>query len=145
MGYYGAKFVPESQIPPAIPAKSMIAVDAGDPRFSFNGPPLGAYHQHWAKEIGNLAKQYKVPFAMLHILEDTEQGRTTIPERMYWPDVIGIEAPILGVPAATLFSQVPAQKFTDYFYDQHFNDNGKELFTRAITPAILEVYDKRAQ
>jgi hypothetical protein len=82
---------------------------------------------------------------MLHIPEDTEQGRTTVPERMYWPEVMGVQAPMVGVPAATLFSHVPPQEIDNYFYDQHFNDNGKEMFTRAVTPAILEVYDKHVR
>jgi hypothetical protein len=145
VGYFGGKFVPEPRTPPEIPVESMIANDATNPNFSFTGPPLGPYHRHWAKEIGELTKEYSVPFALLHIPEDAEQGRTTVPERMYWPDVVGVQASILGVPAATLFSKVPPEEVDNYFYDQHFNDNGKELFTRAITPAILEVYGRRAR
>jgi hypothetical protein len=145
VGYYGSEFVPEPRTPPQIPADEMIANDEANPQFSFNGKPLGPYHQYWAKQIGDLVKQYNVPFAMLHIPEDTEQGMTTVPERMYWPNLMGLAAPVLGIPSKTLFANVPADRFDHYYYDQHFNDNGKEMFTQAITPAILELYDKTAR
>jgi hypothetical protein len=139
-GYFGAPYVPESQTPPSIPVDSMIANSESDPRFSFNGKPLGPYHLHWAKEIGDITKQHGAAFAMMHIPEDTEHGMTTVPERMYWPKEIGFAAPVIGIPSATLFADTPAASFDHYYFDQHFNDNGKELFTHAITPAILEVY-----
>lgn len=143
VGYYGGPFVPEPRIPPTFASDSMLSHGATDPNFDFNGDPLGPYHQHWAREIGNLARQYNVPFAMIHVPEDTEKGSTRIPERMYWPEVIGLPtAPILGIPSATLFRDTPADQIRNYYYDQHFNDNGREFFTRAITPAILDLYAK---
>jgi hypothetical protein len=145
VGYFGGPFVMEPRTPPAFSADQMISHSAADENFDFNGPPLGPYHQHWAREIGNLSKQYGVPFAMLHVPEDTEKGMTHIPERMYWPDVIGLpSAPVIGLPSATLFRATPAAEIDNYYYDQHFNDNGKEFFTRAITPAVLSLYTKEA-
>jgi hypothetical protein len=62
---------------------------------------------------------------------------------MYWPAVVGLpSAPILAIPSTVLFRDVPASEINNYYYDQHFNDNGKELFTRAITPALLDLYRK---
>ena len=145
VGYYGGPFVAEPRTPPAFVADSMISHGAADENYDFNGQPLGPYHQHWAREIGNLSKQFDVPFAMLHVPEDTEKGMTRIPERMYWPDVIGLpSAPVIGVPSATLFRATPTAEVDNYYYDQHFNDNGKEFFTRAIMPALLDVYTKGA-
>jgi hypothetical protein len=145
VGYYGSTFVPEPRTPPQIPLDSIYAHGEGDPTFDFNGVPLGPYHQHWARAIGDLARKYNVPFAMVHIPEDTEKGMTRVPERMYWPAVVGMpSAPILGIPSATLFRNVPPDEIKNYYYDQHFNDNGKELFTRAMTPAILNLYAKEA-
>ena len=143
VGYYGAKFVPEPNMPPAIPLPSMIAQGKDDPSFIFNREALGPYHLEWAHRIGALVRDKNIPFAIIHVPEDTEQGMKVVPERMYWPEVVGIpSAPELGIPAATLFRNVPDAEYDNYFYDQHFNDNGKELFTRAITPAVLEVYAK---
>jgi hypothetical protein len=146
VGYYGGPFVPEPTAPPAIPIDSMIAHGPKDKNFTFDRLALGPYHIYWAQQIGTLAREKRVPFAILHIPEDTEEGMTNVPERMYWPDVIGIpSAPVLGIPAATLFQKVSKSEIDNYFYDQHFNDNGKELFTHAITPAVLEAYDKTVQ
>jgi hypothetical protein len=146
VGYYGGPFVAEPRVPPALAPESILAHDGSDPNFDFNGYPLGPYHQHWAQEIGDLAKKYNVPFVMIHVPEDTEKGSTRVPERMFWPDVLGLpSAPIIGIPSAALFRDVPPDQIKNYYYDQHFNDNGKELFTRAITPTILDVYTKEAQ
>jgi hypothetical protein len=145
VGYYGSAFVPEPRTPPVFAADNMISHSAGDANFDFNGQALGPYHQHWAHEIGNLSKQYGVPFAMLHVPEDSEKGMTQVPERMYWPDVIGLpSAPVIGIPSATLFSTTPAPEVDNYYYDQHFNDNGKEFFTRAITPTVLDIFAREA-
>ena len=59
--------------------------------------------------------------------------------------MIGLpSAPVIGIPSATLFRETPAAEVQNYYYDQHFNDNGKEFFTRAITPAVLDLYAKEA-
>ncbi|HTH52314.1 MAG TPA: hypothetical protein VL495_00105 [Edaphobacter sp.] len=145
VGYYGGPFVPEPRTPPQITEDSIFCHGPSDSNFDFAGVPLGPYHQHWAREIGNLAKEYHVPFALIHVPEDTEKGMTRVPERMYWPDVIGIpSAPILGIPSATLFRDTPASEVSNYYYDQHFNDNGKEFFTRAIAPAVMDLYAREA-
>jgi hypothetical protein len=144
VGYYGGPFVPEPRTPPSLAPDSILSHGSSDPNFDFDGQPLGPYHQHWAHEIGNLAKQYNVPFVMIHVPEDTEKGDTRVPQRMFWPGVVGLpDTPIIGIPSATLFRDTPADQVKNYYYDQHFNDNGKELFTRAITPAILDLYAKQ--
>jgi hypothetical protein len=146
VGYYGGKFVSEPRTPPTIPVDSMFAHGKDDPNFTFDREALGPYHLAWAERIGTLARDKNVPFAIIHIPEDSEQGMNRVPERMYWPEVVGLpSAPVIGIPAATLFRNVPDAEFDNYFYDQHFNDNGKEMFTRAITPAVLEVYAKSVQ
>jgi hypothetical protein len=146
VGYYGGPFVDEPRLPPALAPESILSHGASDPNFDFDGRPLGPYHQHWAREIGNLAKRYDIPFVLIHVPEDTEKGSARVPERMYWPEVIGLPStPIIGIPSATLFRETPADQVKNYYYDQHFNDNGKELFTRAITPTILDIYTKEAR
>jgi hypothetical protein len=117
-----------------------------DPRFDFNGYPLGPYHQYWARQIGALIRQYNVFFLLLHIPEDTETGNTRVPERMFWPEAVGLPStPILAIPSATLFGNVNEDRVKNYYYDEHFNDNGKELFTRAVTPTILNLYAREVQ
>jgi hypothetical protein len=143
-GYYGNPFVQERKPAPVVPAQHMIAIGADDPRFDFNGRPLGPYHRYWGQQIGKLARERGAALAMLHIPEDSERGSNVVPERMYWPDVVGMPAPIIGLPSAELFADMPAATFYHYYFDQHLNMNGKEFFTRAITPAILDVYEKSA-
>jgi len=145
VGYFGGPFVPEPRTPPVISLDTVVAHGADDKNFDFDGLALGPYHRYWGRQIGDLVKEYHVPFVMMHIPEDTEKGMTRVPERMYWPDVIGISsAPVLGISSAALFRDTPASEVNNYYYDQHFNDNGREFFTRAITPALLELYAKEA-
>ena len=146
VGYYGGPFVAEPRTPPTFAPDSILSRGSSDPNFDFDGQPLGPYHQHWAREIGNLAKQQNIPFVMIHVPEDSEKGSTRVPERMYWPEVVGLPStPIIGIPAATLFRDTPADQVKNYYYDQHFNDNGKEFFTRAITPTILDLYSREVR
>ncbi|QNI36585.1 hypothetical protein [Edaphobacter albus] len=143
VGYFGGPFVDEPRTPPTIPVDSMFSHGPEDKNFDFAGLPLGPYHRYWAQQIGKLATEYNVPFVMIHIPEDTERGMDRVPERMYWPQVVGLpSAPVIGIPSATLFRNTPPAEVKNYYYDQHFNDNGKEMFTRAITPAVLDLYTK---
>ncbi len=141
-GYFGDPFVEEHQAVPAVALDHMVATSAADPHFNFKGKPLGPYHRYWASQIGKLARERGTALAMLHIPEDSERESTVVPERMYWPDVVGVSAPVIGIPSAELFPGMPKETFLHYYFDQHLNKNGKDHFTRAVTPAILDVYDK---
>jgi hypothetical protein len=130
-GYYGAPFVEESAAPPAHPAGAI----------RITGPPLGSYNLHFARLTIGLLKERQIPVAFLHIPSDGEQADPTMPERMDWPRVLGIDAPVVGAASAALFAEVPTERFLRFYYDQHVNRNGQRLYTEAMLPEILRLYD----
>lgn len=141
-GYYGVPFVPDRLSPPHLAPEAMIYSGRTQAQFDFHGTPLAPYQEHWAREIGKLVRQHGVALTLLHVNDSEERGHTTVHERMFWPDVMGVSMTIIGVPTATLFSGVPDSRFYHFFYDQHMNINGKELFTAAVTPALIDAYVK---
>jgi hypothetical protein len=144
-GYYGAPFVEEPTIPPAIPTASMIYGPGTEARFDFDGAPLGPFQLHFALALGKLVEKYGSHLTLLHIPIDGERGNTRVPERMSWPTMLEPRPSMVGVPSAELFAGVSEERFYHYYYDQHFNVNGMRLFTRAVTPALLQVYAEHAR
>jgi len=141
-GYYGAPFQREQLNFTHPAAQSMIYSEITSGAFDFHGPILSLYQQHWAAQIGNLVRQHQVHLTLLHVNDSEERGHTVVHERMFWPKVIGVPMTVVGVPTSTLFAKVPDDRFYNYFYDQHMNNNGKELFTVTIAPALIEAYVK---
>ena len=129
-GYYGARFIPEDAVPPAHPE--------GPVRLS--GPPLGPYNLHFARLIADLLAQRDIPLVFLHIPVDSELGDSTMPERMDWPQILGVDAPVIGAASAALFPGLSPERVLNFYFDQHFNRNGQRLYTAAMIPDILRVY-----
>jgi hypothetical protein len=139
-GYYGAPFVRENSEAVGIAPDAMIYSPANARSFDFNGPPLGPYQRYFCEQIGKQIRDHGTRLCVLHVTTSEEPQFTAAPERMFWPDVMRIPMQIVGVPSAVLFGGVPAANFYRYFYDQHMNVNGKELFTRTVTPALIKIY-----
>jgi len=47
-----------------------------------------------------------------------------------------------GVPSARMFENIPDSQFEDYFQDEHLGLNGSELYTRIMTPALIQLYEQ---
>jgi hypothetical protein len=143
LGYYGEDFVPESADSAAVPSPEKSYQDPPYSLVRASGKPLDTYEVYFAKKIQELAREKHVKIALLHISIDSEQGLDYMPEREDWPNTLHADAPIIGLPSAVLFSNIDRPRFYHFYRDQHFNSNGKTLFTRAIIPAILKAYDER--
>ena len=139
-GYYGAPFLRERIDAPHPATWTMIYSGASHHLFDFHGPPLPPYQQHWVREIGKLLREHHTPLTLLHVNDSEERGDLVVHERMFWPDLMQMPMLIVGVPTQTLFAKVPEDRFYNYFFDQHMNLNGKELFTTTINPALIKAY-----
>ncbi len=136
-GYYGSPFTPDSA--PAMhatiySADSAVVLDVG--------PKLDAYELNFANQIAKLLKVSGCRIVLLHIPYEAEFGHRTLDERDDWNHRLAIDAPIIGIPSAELFGGMSEERYHHFFYDQHLNANGQTLFTTAITPAILKLYDQ---
>lgn len=142
-GYYGAPFVP-MQTNVTTPAPIAEAYeDAPYADVSIKGPPLNAYEKNFARQIYTMARQHGVKVILLHIPIDQEKGLTTMPERADWPAILNAAPPMIGVTSTTLFQGRDPGTVNNFYYDQHFNANGKALFTQEMIPALLKAYDSQ--
>jgi hypothetical protein len=142
-GYYGASFVPESIDPAAIPTLEQTYEEPPYNLVRVTGKPLNAYGFHFAVKIAELAQERHIGLAFMHVPIDSEQGLDYMPERSRWSDTLHTNSPIIGVTSAELFKTVDKTRFYHFYTDQHFNMNGKTLFTQSMIPAILEAYDEK--
>jgi hypothetical protein len=142
VGYQGAPFVPHQAIDPAVPPSESIDSQNSRDLFHFEGPPLSPYQLHFLRKTAELARDHGALLAILHLPSPSERGSAIVPDRQLMPQVLGDGVSLLGIPSARLFRDVPDSQFFDYYQDEHMNVNGAALFTRAIAPALSELYER---
>jgi len=110
--------------------------------FDFTGPKPPTYQIHFAKKLASLCKEHGTQLVFIHFPPISESKQTTIPERLPWPDVLDSPTYMIGVPAASLFASMPASDIIKLYQDEdHFNLNGRTMFTRCIAPALIDIYE----
>lgn len=144
-GFNGAAFVRRELPPPNLTREKLIYSTSSASDFRFTGQPLSSYQMHFLRRAFNLLNQYHVPVALVHVPLSIERHKTVVEERMFWPEVFGMEMSIVGVPPATLFKGLSDAEIDQLYYDEHLNANGNQLFTRTITPALVEIYAQHQQ
>lgn len=145
VGYYGAPFVAEPTEPPAIAGDAAVFPASECTSVVVTGPPLGPYQMTFARAIVRLLRERGVDLVFLHIPIDDEYGERDLPERMSWNKALGADAPLVGIPAATLFGAIGKDRYLHYYRDQHFNANGQVLFTKAVIPPLVDLFAKRTR
>jgi hypothetical protein len=112
-------------------------------KFEHSAAPL---QLHFAREFGEMAEKYGTPLVSIHLPTLAEAGSTAVPEREYWPDVIGTNLIMLGLPPASMFSGLGNTGIRKLYFDWlHLNENGQEYFTRLITPRLLQIYETKVE
>jgi hypothetical protein len=145
VGYMGRPFVRRHGVPPAIPLTSLMYSGESPGLFRFDGPPLNAYQLHFLRKTEELAQQQGARLAILHMPSPSERGSQVVPDRQLMPEVLGPGVTFAGVPSARMFENVPDAQFEDYFHDEHLGANGLELYTRIITPVLIQLYEQSSQ
>jgi hypothetical protein len=138
-GFEGAPYEPLGRDPPALPADRMIAARSPE-SFRFTGQPLTDYQAHFVKLIAGLLREHGVRLVTFHVPRWAERASPVDEERLDWPRAFGIAGSIIGVPPAVLFEGLTDDEITRLYCNQHLNADGARFFTRAITPALLEVH-----
>jgi hypothetical protein len=141
-GYRGAPFVPHQVAAAPVPAGSMIYSSETRELFRFSGPPLNSYQLHFLRKSAELARAHGALLVALHIPSPSEREQEAVMERQLLPEVFGDSVAMVGVPSARLFQNVPVAQFFDYYHDEHVNSNGMDLYTKTITPALIELYER---
>ena len=138
-GFHGAAYVRFERAPPAISAAEATGRSAAAGWFRVTNTRLGPYQLHFAKLIGELLKAHQVRAAAIHVPMWSDRASPTVNQAMDWNEVVGVPMPIIGAPGAVMFSELSASEQELLYYDEHLNRNGAEFFTRALTPAIVEL------
>jgi hypothetical protein len=140
---YTTEFLPYPSPGVATPGDARVYSAEARDAFAFVGPALPPYQLHFARKLARLCRERGTQLVVLHVPVLAEQGQTVIAERAFWPEVLEAPAEIVGIPPARLFAGIPAGDLPRLFYDKvHFNQNGQELFTPLITPALVELHAK---
>ena len=117
--------------------------------FRFSGPPTPAWQLQFAKQFAALAAAHQVKLVFLHLqppFSDNETNSAYIQERECWPEILGTNVTMMGIPPAKLFSGISQEDLPKLFYTPdfcHFNKNGQAYFTQIITPALLQLYENQ--
>ena len=141
-GYMGGPFIPHEVKRPPIAAESMIYSTRTSGYFRFEGPGLNEYQLHFLRKSVELARAHGAVLVILHLPSPSERGETVVKERQLVPEVFGDSVAMVGVSAADLFMDVPPAEFLDYYHDEHLNTNGMQLYTKTVTPALIELYER---
>jgi hypothetical protein len=124
----------------ASPADVLVYSAENHDAFKFTGPRIPPYQLHFARKLARLCQERGTRLVLLHTPSLPERGLTVISER-HWPDVLGAPVSIIGIPPAKLFAGIPTADVPELFFnDAHFNQNGQDMFTQLITPALLKQY-----
>ena len=137
-----AKFIP---IPPSFPTERMILSRRNPEQFRSVHDEVPFYQKLFLEQIVDLCRRKQVALVMLNIPQHAERHSDQVLERMDWKASFGDDVPVIGIPPTLLFSglsEMDQERLR--FDDAHFNANGSEFFTRAVLPAILEVYKTHA-
>lgn len=128
-------FAPYAPPPAATPADTVIYSPATADEFRFTGPATPSYQQHFLNRLVRLCQVHSTQLVVLHLPVVAEAKEALIVEREPWGDHL------VGIPAAKLFAGVPENALRKIFYDPgHLNQNGQDLFTQLITPALLALH-----
>jgi hypothetical protein len=139
------KFEKFSPPAPSLPASKMLFKTADDERLQVTNEEVTAHQFYYLKGLVELLQRSETPFAMINLPMYSERRSPKIIERKDWSKVFGREIPLIGVQPSVLFQGLSDEEIEKLFYDDdHLNANGNEFFTRAIMPAILEIYEKNA-
>jgi hypothetical protein len=137
-------FIPFQPANTATAADARVYAPATAADFEFSRQPLPAYEIHFAHLLADLTAKNNCRLALLHVPGYDEIRAPKIHEPAFWPDVLGANLPMLGVPPAKMFAGLTDDEVRRlYFNPGHLNKNGQAYFTSLVSPALLEIYGGR--
>jgi hypothetical protein len=135
-------FVPFQPASGATAADTVVYSPATASDFSFSSEPLPAYEIHFTRLLAALAARNDCRLALLHVPALGEARSQRLAEPAFWPDLLGANLVMLGVPPAKMFGGLADGEVRKlYFNPGHFNKNGQAYFTSLVTPALISFYE----
>jgi len=132
------EYTPVADVPPA--GVCVYSPETQD-RFQFADPPASQDTLFFFKKLVELAQANNVKLVWLHIPMADEMRAPAVPETECWPRLFPDSITLIGIPPTVFLAGISDQDVLKLFRDNtHLNKNGQEYFTRAITPALLNLY-----
>lgn len=135
-------FVPFQPAGGATAADALVYSPATATNFEFSSIPLPAYEIHFTRQLAALAARNDCRLVLLHVPAYDEIRRPQICEQAFWPDLLGPNLVMLGVPPARMFAGLTDDEVRRLFFNPgHLNRNGQCFFTGLILPQLLQIYE----
>lgn len=145
MGRNPETFVPFIPNAPLLSPEELLFSPATLTQFTFEDRPLPEYHDHYLNAMYQLLQEHQTPLAILNVPQYNERSSDGVLERVDWSRRFGKQIPLIGIAPAVLFEGLSPSEVELLHCDiYHFNKNGNEYFTKAVMPAIVDVYEKYA-
>jgi hypothetical protein len=139
-------FVKCEPVTAATPADALVFSPGTATNFEFSTNPLPAWQSHFTEKLAELLRKNHQPSVMLHLPVLAEVRAPVLEERANWPAIFGGGFNLLGIVPARMFGGLPDDEVRKLFGDPgHLNRNGQKYFTRLVTPALMDLADRRAQ
>ena len=112
--------------------------------FSFSAAGLQPEQLYFLRKLAALTRASGTGLLVLHAPQTSDFTAGTVCERACWPELLGPDVQLLGVPGTTLFAGLTEwQKLQLFYNDNHLNKNGQQYYTRLVTPALLQIYENQ--
>jgi hypothetical protein len=139
-GFEGAPFVRYTPPVPQFAARQMIYSAETKDRWSYEGGSLFPYAENFDRKLVALAAEHHIPLVALSVPLQSRAEHRQIMELTNWSTYFGVPIRMVGVPPAELFAGLSADEIKKLYWNDHFNANGSRYFTKAIMPALLQLY-----
>jgi hypothetical protein len=135
-------FVPFQPTHGATAADALVYSPTTATNFLFSSNPLPAYEIHFTRRLAALAARSDCRLVLLHVPVYGEIRQPQICEPAFWPDLLGTNLIMLGVPPTKMFGGLTDDEVRKLFFNpSHFNKNGQTFFSALVLPKLLNVYE----
>lgn len=138
-GYHHTAFIQDA-LPTTTTTPAAALLPVTSPLLYLQKPSPNAFESKYMHAIVALAASRHCTLVLLHIPTDNEYGDAGIPSVANWATLFGAQYREVAIPAKVLFAGIDRDRYLHFFSDGHLNANGREVFTKAILPPIMEAY-----
>jgi len=111
-------------------------------QFKFADLALPSWQIYLLRQFALEAENHSCKLVLLHLPMKDQIGSSEITEAAYWPDVLGTDVAMLGIPTGRLFHGMSESEIKRMFANgKHLNQNGMKYFTPLIVPALFQLYE----
>jgi hypothetical protein len=124
------------------PSDVRVYSEATRASFRFSDTPIAPMQRAFVRKIALLAQEHQTQLVFVHVPDFADRGATLIEEATFWPDALRSNLPMVGIPPTVLFAGMTGDEVHKlYFNPTHFNQNGRNYFTRIVTPSLIQIYE----